>query len=33
MLEKHVIQLHNELISEGDETFLHVVIEVELRLK
>ena len=33
MLEEHVIQLHNQLISEGDQALLHVVIEVELRLK
>jgi hypothetical protein len=33
MLEEHVIQLNNELISERDQTLLDVVIEVELRLK
>jgi hypothetical protein len=33
MLEEHVIQLNNELISERDQALLDVVIEVELRLK
>jgi hypothetical protein len=33
MLKEHVIQLHNELISKRYQTFLNVVIEVELRLK
>jgi hypothetical protein len=32
VVEEHVIQLDYQFVSEGDQAFLHVVIEVELRL-